>query len=349
MTPLVSVVIPSYNHGRYIAAAVRSVLAQSMGDFELIVIDDGSTDDSLTVLARFDDPRMRVIAQENQGAHAAINAGLGQARGEYLAILNSDDAYHPERLARLVNALRDDQRAGLAASYVEIIDADGFVVGVKHGHRDLSPYALPHPERSFRAGEDLRRALTTENYLATTSNFVFRRDVWRAVGDFRPLRYTHDWDFALRVARRYDLVLLPQPLVQYRVHAANTIRERGVLLAFESCWCQAVHLPMIMREDAAHSPELLSRLLHSLHHHDADGLFAATMFAYLSSCPEAERDMVAVRMLDPHDPLRRICLEYLEQMRLEQPQPQKLSRAQRIRSRVLARARAIMRNLRITR
>jgi glycosyltransferase involved in cell wall biosynthesis len=319
MTPLVSVVIPSYNHGRYIAAAVRSVLEQSLHDLELIVVDDGSHDDSLAVLAKFDDRRMRVVAQQNRGAHAAINAGLDLAQGEFLAILNSDDVYHRERLAALVSELRSDPRRGLAASHLEIIDAQGVVTGVKHGYRDLSPYALPHPERSFRAGDDLRHALTTENYLATTSNFVFTRELWRTLHEFRPLRYAHDWDFALRAARCSEIVLLPRPLLQYRIHGANTIRERGALLAFESCWCMVTHLPMILRDALSESPHVLQQMLHSLHHHDAGGMFVAALFAQLSGRSDAEREALAVQLLDPQHPLRRTHLEYLMQQFDERP------------------------------
>ena len=94
----VSVVIPSYNHAAYIREAVDSVLSQSLSDLELIVVDDGSQDESLDILAGYSDRRFHLYTQLNQGAHAAINRGLHAAAGDYLAILNSDDAYHPQRL-----------------------------------------------------------------------------------------------------------------------------------------------------------------------------------------------------------------------------------------------------------
>ena len=105
--PKISVIIPSYNHAAYIGEAVHSVLTQSEGDLDLIVVDDGSTDSSLKVLERFTDHRLRVIAQTNQGAHAAINRGLQAASGNYLAILNSDDVYHPQRLEKLTGLLKN--------------------------------------------------------------------------------------------------------------------------------------------------------------------------------------------------------------------------------------------------
>jgi glycosyltransferase involved in cell wall biosynthesis len=173
--PEFSVVIPSYNHAAYLGEAVASVLAQTFTDLELIVVDDGSTDNSLEVLSGFKDARMRILSQPNQGAHAAINRGLREAAGVYLAILNSDDQYSPPRLAKAIAVLKSDRQIGLAGSYIEIIDQDGKNLGVKHGYADASPWVLEAPERSFRAGNDLHKALLTENYWSTTSNFVFTR------------------------------------------------------------------------------------------------------------------------------------------------------------------------------
>jgi glycosyltransferase involved in cell wall biosynthesis len=115
--PEFSVVIPSYNHASYLAEAVNSVLNQSLSDLELIVVDDGSTDQSLVVLSGFKDPRLRIFQQDNQGAHAAINRGLREACGKYLAILNSDDVYHPQRLERADSVLTTQPELGLVGSY----------------------------------------------------------------------------------------------------------------------------------------------------------------------------------------------------------------------------------------
>ena len=107
----VSVVIPSYNHGRFVEAAVASVLDQD-ADLELVVVDDGSTDDSVERLARFaGDPRVKVFEQENRGAHAALNRGLGLARGEIVFILNSDDLFEPGRVRQILQRFDADLRA----------------------------------------------------------------------------------------------------------------------------------------------------------------------------------------------------------------------------------------------
>jgi glycosyltransferase involved in cell wall biosynthesis len=107
--PAVSVVIPSYNHARYIGRAVDSVLSSTFTDLELVIVDDGSTDDTLEVLRPYRSrPEVKVRTQENRGAHAALNVGLSLARGRLLFVLNSDDAYHPERIGRLVEHVDDD-------------------------------------------------------------------------------------------------------------------------------------------------------------------------------------------------------------------------------------------------
>jgi glycosyltransferase involved in cell wall biosynthesis len=133
-TPDISVIMPAYNHERYVGEAIESVLAQTFEDFEFIIINDGSPDQTENVIQKYADPRIRYYSQENQGAHHALNRGIELSRGEYLSIINSDDLYHRERLhtlrdtatrtgARfLVTAdrctLKDDQRSGSSLAQV---------------------------------------------------------------------------------------------------------------------------------------------------------------------------------------------------------------------------------------
>lgn len=307
--PKLSVIIPSYNHAAFIGQAVESVLAQSAADLELIVIDDGSSDNSLERLAQFADPRLTVFEQSNQGAHAAINRGLAQAKGDYLAILNSDDVYHPQRLARLTALLEAEPNLGLAGSYIEVIDQAGHRLGLKEGFRTLEPWPLAHPARTFRAGDDLRAALLTENYLATTSNFLFRRSWFEQIGPFRPLRYTHDWDFALRTAGIAELALHPEPLLSYRVHQSNTIRENQAAMIFEICWCLAVHLPQHLAApwfEEQSLPQRLDQLLHSIYTFDLDRVLSVMLLQKLAERPEA-----ALQLLQEDDSGRARYLEFI--------------------------------------
>ena len=98
MSPLISVIIPAYNHERFIGAAIESVINQSLTDFELIIVNDGSTDGTEDVVKKYDDSRLRYFYQENQDAYNTINRGISLARGQYISILNSDDIYTIDRL-----------------------------------------------------------------------------------------------------------------------------------------------------------------------------------------------------------------------------------------------------------
>jgi glycosyltransferase involved in cell wall biosynthesis len=310
--PRVSVVIPSYNHAAFIGEAVHSVLTQTLTDLELLVIDDGSRDGSLAVLRGIDDARLRIVAQANQGAHAAINAGLAMARGAVLAVLNSDDAYHPERLARLLAVLDATPDAGLVGSHIEVVDAQGRRLGIKHGPRDLEPWPLPHPERSFRRGDDLRATLLTENFWSTSSNFILRRALWERLGPMRPLRFTHDWDFALRAAGVAASVLLPEALLRYRVHHHNTIRADRAGMVFEICWCLAVHLPQHLADrawaGAAPPATRVEQLLHSIHAFGCERVLAVMLLERLHERPEA-----ALALLDGDEARRARYLAFIEE------------------------------------
>jgi glycosyltransferase involved in cell wall biosynthesis len=309
--PEISVVIPAFNHAQYVGEAVESVLGQSLEDLELIVIDDGSTDGTTDVLARYRDPRMRVVRQANQGAHAAINTGLEMASAPYLTILNSDDAYHPQRLEKTVAVLASQTQVGLVGTYIEIVDSQGKSIGVKHGYRDAPPWPLENPERSFRAGDDLRAALLTENYWSTTSNFVFRCDLYRQAGPFRPLRYVHDWDFALRAALLAPQILLPEPLVRYRLHPTNTIHENQAAMIYEICWILAVHLPRHLA-DPALMPQLpeaerTELLMNSIYVFGMERVLSLMLLEDLQG--NLER---ALQRLQPDDPVRAGYLAYIE-------------------------------------
>ncbi|MEW5870925.1 MAG: glycosyltransferase [Chloroflexota bacterium] len=308
--PKVSVIIPSFNHALYIQEAINSVLTQSMPDLELLVIDDGSTDDSVKILKNYTDPRLKMICQANQGAHAAINRGLELAQGEHLSILNSDDAYHPQRLEKALAVLQDKPETSLVGSHIRIVNARNRQIGIKHDYQDSEPWPLESPEHSFRADTDLRAALLTENFWSTTSNYFFSRTCYESVGAFRSLRYTHDWDYALRLARLGPMHLLPEALLNYRVHASNTIRENQAAMIFEICWILAVHLPEHI-SDAAFFNQLpaekrVSQLLHSIYTFEMGRVLNAMLLQRLHQRPD-----LAMQLLQPDDPTRQVYLEYI--------------------------------------
>src|SRR5262249_36342402 len=123
----VSVIVPLYNHARYIAETLRSALVQSLPAHEIVVVDDGSTDDSAAIVEemRGRHPEIRLWSKENGGAHSAINAGIQHATGDLIAILNSDDVYHPDRLAAMLQVLAGDPTADAVVTGLAFIDDDG--------------------------------------------------------------------------------------------------------------------------------------------------------------------------------------------------------------------------------
>lgn len=309
-TPEISVVIPSYNHAEYVGEAVASVLTEAAADLEVVVIDDGSTDASrerLTALA--DDPRVRVELQDNRGAHAALNRGCGLARGRLIFILNSDDAFHPDRIARLTARLDAAPNSALAGSFIEVIDGDGASLGVKRAWRTLPPWPPPTAGPLLSELGDARLALLETNWLSTTSNMAFPAALVREHGlQFLPLRYAHDWDFALAACRHGSVELVEEPLVRYRVHGANTIGEGAdegrAVMRFEIMWVVARHAAVLLRRSARrHSDlaDLRNRLARSAPSFGHPEIFDQLLLLRgIDSTPPTEYD----DLLDPDHPYR---------------------------------------------
>ena len=219
--PLISVLMPAYNHESYVRFAVDSVLSQTYSNLELIAIDDASRDKTWAVLSEYDDPRIRLVKHDvNQGAHSTLNEAMKMARGQYLAILDSDDIYQPERLERLLaEAERLTGNDTLIFSDVTFIDSAGETVG-EH------PRAVGYQTLRARCAElPAANWFLTGNSAIGTSNFFFSRALAEKVGAFTPLRYTHDWDWALRASLYQAPIWLREPLLSYRVHDANTLSE----------------------------------------------------------------------------------------------------------------------------
>lgn len=129
--PTVSVVMPVYNVERYVAQSIRSVLNQSFGDFELIIVDDGGSDRSVAICRELADCRTRIVSQPNRGLAGARNTGIGLARGEFVALLDSDDLMTPEKLERHVTHLRARPAAGISYAGADLIGCDGQALGIR--------------------------------------------------------------------------------------------------------------------------------------------------------------------------------------------------------------------------
>ncbi len=247
--PLVTIIIPSYNHEKYIVEAVNSVLSQTYKNIELIVIDDGSEDNSVNILQKIKDPRLRLIVQKNMGAPNAINKGLELAKGEYIGILNSDDAYHIERIGKLLQFFGRYEELELAATYIEVIDERGERLDIKEGWKNLLPWPIKNVDKSYANTKNFNLNLLMSNFVASTSNIFVRKGILSQVGYMRNLRYTHDWDFLLRICLKGKCDLLKEPLLRYRIHKSNTINTNRKWMLYEICWVIAANIDKFLGKE----------------------------------------------------------------------------------------------------
>lgn len=221
--PAISVVVPLYNHAQYIESALDSVLSQTSPADEIVLIDDGSSDNGFELAQRklAGLPHVKTFRQENAGAHATINRAIGISRGDYIAVLNSDDVFAPTKLERCRAVIRERPGVGLVAGNPGIMDGQGV--------RLNSGFAIDWMRRARHFLEQTKLpqlALLNENFVATTSNMVFTRGLWEEAGGFQPLRYCHDLDFLMFACAHSAVFLdLEHEHIVYRVHDNNTIWE----------------------------------------------------------------------------------------------------------------------------
>ncbi len=218
-SPLVSVVIPTYNGARWLGQAVESALGQTMGDLEILIVDDASTDGTVEVARAFSDPRVTVRAETaNLGLFGNSNRAARLARGRYLKYLYQDDELAPECLAELTRAMEADPRLALATSERTLIDGEGRPVA-RGGHRAWNGF-IPR-------GEALSALLTYGNVVGEPSTVLLRRHLFEALGGWDE-RYRQQGDIELwaRALLRGDLFYSPRPLSRTRVHGgAATARQ----------------------------------------------------------------------------------------------------------------------------
>jgi glycosyltransferase involved in cell wall biosynthesis len=245
MTSAVSVVIATYNYGRYLAGAVQSALDQTFTDLEVIVLDDGSTDDTPEVLAPFlRDQRVRYQRQEHRGVSAAKSAGVRLARAPLVAFLDADDWWFPQKLERQLPLFHEDVALGVVYSRRLLIDPEG----------ELLVYQQPILYRG-----NVLEEMIQLNFVCFSSAVV-RRAVFDEVGLFdERLPFAVDYDLWLRVALRYRFDYVDEPLVKYRTGHANlssreverTIAALGILDRFLDKSGRAAVRPAVIRQARA--------------------------------------------------------------------------------------------------
>lgn len=202
LIPKVSIVIPVYNALEYLPYAIASVEAQSFQDFEVLIVDDGSTDNiEEWFLENIFDCRYRLISQENQGISGARNRGVKEAVGEYVAFLDADDFWAPEKLEQQTNCLDHEPGVALVHTWLSMVDVSGQPTG-----RVLESYAEG----------DAYKSLLVKNSVACAS-VMLRRQCFEKVGYFDlDLLSMEDWDMWIRMARHYRFAVIPDALTFYR-------------------------------------------------------------------------------------------------------------------------------------
>ncbi len=199
--PKVSVVIPAYNSMKYLPETLESVLQQTFTDFEVLIINDGSSDNIVQWVSGLVDPRVKLICQENQGLSAARNTGIAHAQADYIAFVDADDLWAPTKLEKQVRCLNADPEVGLVHAWMALVDERGKSTG-----RVL---------KSSVEGYVWEQIVQCNN-IACLSVMV-RRCCFDTMGLFeRNLRSVEDWDMWIRIATRYPFAVIKEPLVYYR-------------------------------------------------------------------------------------------------------------------------------------
>lgn len=213
--PKVSVVIPAYNAMTYLPDTLNSVLQQTFSDFEVLIIDDGSTDYIQAWVAQnITDSRVKLIAQANQGLSAARNTGIANAQGEYIAFLDADDLWEPTKLEVQVHYLDNNSAVGLVYNWIGVIDAEGKPTGRVWGGNI--------------EGNVLEEIL--QRNIIDCPSVLVRRKCFDELGVFDTmLRSVEDWDMWIRIATRYPFAVTKEPLVYYRQHASNMSKNWRVM------------------------------------------------------------------------------------------------------------------------
>jgi glycosyltransferase involved in cell wall biosynthesis len=251
MNASVSVVLPVYNHRDFVADAIRSVFEQTLVPNELIIIDDGSSDGSPEIVREFlaantapEGLSVLFETRENRGAHITINEGVKCARGDYVAILNSDDRYMSSRLERCLHTART-QKSRFVFTYVEGIDASGAPLPAGHWWRIWYNHATL---LNIQEHDCISQTLLYGNIAVSTGNFFIHRSLFEEIGYFSGLRYCHDWDFLLRACFVEEPVVLREKLYKYRIHGGNTALEPDNYAIEETKIVLSDHLRAVFRK-----------------------------------------------------------------------------------------------------
>ena len=262
--PVVSVCMASYNHAPFIRTAVESVLNQSFSDWELVITDDGSTDGTLKAIENIRDKRIHVERfPENRTACVALNHCIRRARGEFIAVLNSDDAWRPEKLARQLAVMTEQPKTAAVFTLAEMIDERGGPLPQSH----CSNGVFQQANRSRQ--EWLSRLLLNGNCLCHPSGLI-RKSVYDEVGLYDEcMAQLPDMDMWIRMVFEHDIWIIQEPLTRFRIldGERNASGNRPAVIVR----CAAENMFICLKAFRSH-PREMAQLLTS---HDALGTDAA--------------------------------------------------------------------------
>ena len=228
----VSVIIPTYNNGKYICEAIDSIFAQTYSDYEIIVIDDGSTDNTKEIIERFSG-RLRYIYKKNGGISSARNAGIHASKGKYLAFLDADDVWLPEILEKQIKVLEKNTKVGLVYTAKYMMDETGRLTG------DVRPH---YPARN--TNELFKGRIICMSVLA-------KKDTIIKAGMFdEEMPNLEDLDLWLRVAKSSEIKFIDQPLIKYRLHSNNASRKYE-----EKAYCSVELCKKILNDEEIEIPK----------------------------------------------------------------------------------------------
>lgn len=249
--PMVSVIIPTYNRAHFLHEAIDSVLAQTFGDFEIIVVDDGSTDETMDCVKSYGG-RVHYVHQKNAGPSMARNRGIAAAQGRYVAFLDSDDFFYPDKLEKQVVLMEKDP--SLAFTFTNY----------SQGERPMEP-RRGWIRENLLDNSDIFSSLCRDGVVCYVVTVLARREELLAAGLFDPtMRAAEDYDLWLRLAHFKRGQYLPEILTHVRDHGERTMRS----LAFHRNYCQAYRMQLLRWHDGAALPsqrhDLKNRYIKSL-------------------------------------------------------------------------------------
>lgn len=210
--PRVSVLLPSYNHEKYICECIKSVLNQTYQDFEFIIVDDGSSDNTVNEIKKFNDKRIKLFCFErNHGACVAMNKCINEMQGEYAAVINSDDIFMPDKLEKQVKFLDEHKEYGAVFSYAKIIDEDGNEL------TDKDYYNSVFKQINRSRFEWLNKLFYDGNCLCHPSVMI-KKECYERIGKFNnSFALDPDYDYWIRLCMKYDIYVISEELIKYRV------------------------------------------------------------------------------------------------------------------------------------